>query len=301
MEACPVCRKAVPITSRDGQEFTVSCGRCGQYLIRKMAKFRLDSSSSNNSRLSAWLRRNAIEGRPSPVLTQENLEEVTSGIPQLGISGRTRELLSAIATLAPTPGSTYSIDPSNDVSLAWANNAAELSFHVEALISDGLLKPIVRYMDGICVVSITPVGWQAIEEGKQALITRAFVAMSFSKEMHDVWLKGLKPGIAAAGYEAHRVDSDPHIGRIDLKILGDIRQSRFVVADATEQKQGVYYEAGFAEALGKSVIWTVRADEITKVHFDTRQFAHVLWETPQELAAKLEGVIVGVLGRGRST
>ncbi|MDD9797634.1 MAG: hypothetical protein OXT03_00745, partial [Alphaproteobacteria bacterium] len=40
----------------------------------------------------------------------------------------------------------------------------------------------------------------------------------------------------------------------------------------------VYYEAGFAHGLNKQVIFTVREDCADHVHFDTRQFNHIIWE-----------------------
>lgn len=187
---------------------------------------------------------------------------------------------------------------SYDASLAWAENAEELGFHFKTLLNQRWLSTYEATMDYNYHAIVSAEGWRIVEAGGSVLPARAFVAMSFGKEMHEAWVEGLKPGIHQAGYMAHRVDSEPHLERIDLKILGDIRQSRFVVADVTQQKTGVYFEAGFALALGKSVVWTVREDELSKVHFDTRQFAHVVWKDPADLANQISGVIVGVIGRG---
>jgi len=116
--------------------------------------------------------------------------------------------------------------------------------------------------------------------------------------MLPTWIEGLRPGIEDAGYSAHRVDSEAHVHRIDQKIVADIRTSRFVVVDVTEQKQGAYFEAGLALGFGKTVVWTVREDELEKVHFDTRQFAHIVWTSHADLREKLRDVVVAVLGSG---
>lgn len=71
-----------------------------------------------------------------------------------------------------------------------------------------------------------------------------------------------------------------------------IETSKFVVVDVTEQKQGAYFEAGLALGFGKTVIWTVREDELQNVHFDTRQFAHIVWKDEAKLAQALRDVIV---------
>ena len=78
--------------------------------------------------------------------------------------------------------------------------------------------------------------------------------------------------------------------------------SRFLVADFTQgetgPRGGVYYEAGFAHGLNIQVIFTCRKDALEKVHFDTRQYPHIVWETPQELRDKLAKRISSVLGDG---
>ncbi|MBZ0167218.1 MAG: nucleoside 2-deoxyribosyltransferase, partial [Candidatus Omnitrophica bacterium] len=50
---------------------------------------------------------------------------------------------------------------------------------------------------------------------------------------------------------------------------------------------GVYFEAGFAYGLGIPVIWCCREDNIKKLHFDTRQYNHLLWSNAKELKNKL--------------
>ena len=63
---------------------------------------------------------------------------------------------------------------------------------------------------------------------------------------------------------------------------------------------GVYYEAGFAHGLGLQVIFTCRQDVIDKglIHFDTRQYNHIAWNTPEELRKRLADRIAGTIGDG---
>ena len=82
-----------------------------------------------------------------------------------------------------------------------------------------------------------------------------------------------------------------------MKIIAEIRQSRFLIADVTQQKAGVYYEAGFAHGLGIPVIWCVREDELNNVHFDTRQYNHILWNSEKDLREKLETFIIATIGK----
>ncbi len=58
---------------------------------------------------------------------------------------------------------------------------------------------------------------------------------------------------------------------------------------------GVYYEAGFAEGLGIPVIRTVRKDSLGELHFDTRQYNHIVYESQDELRVKLKNRIMATI------
>jgi hypothetical protein len=50
--------------------------------------------------------------------------------------------------------------------------------------------------------------------------------------------------------------------------------------------------------LALPVIWTCRKDDMPNIHFDTRQYNCIDWETPDELANRLLKRIEAVIGRG---
>ena len=132
--------------------------------------------------------------------------------------------------------------------------------------------------------------------------SQAFVAMWFDESMDEVWEEGFRPAIRDTGYEAVRIDRKEHLNKIDDEIIAEIRRARFLVADFTQgetgPRGGVYYEAGFAHGLNIPVIFTCRKDGLEKAHFDTRQYPHIVWETPEELRGALAKRISAVLGDG---
>jgi len=77
--------------------------------------------------------------------------------------------------------------------------------------------------------------------------------------------------------------------------MAEIRRSRFVVADYTGQRNGVYFEAGFGLGLGLVVIPT---DEVDNLHFDIKHLNTLPWNTPAELANDLTQRIRSVIGGG---
>jgi nucleoside 2-deoxyribosyltransferase len=126
--------------------------------------------------------------------------------------------------------------------------------------------------------------------------------MWFDPSLTDAYKKGIEQAVLGAGYKCLRIDQKEHIGKIDDEIIAEIRRSRFVVADFTSKRDmargGVYFEAGFAMGLGIPIIWTCKADCIDYVHFDTRQFNHITWTTPEDLRVKLLNRIGAVIGDG---
>ncbi len=131
--------------------------------------------------------------------------------------------------------------------------------------------------------------------------------MWFDASMNDVYEKGIEPAIKEAGYEPMRIDRKQHNNKIDDQIIDEIKYSRFLVADVTQDESGarggVYYEAGFAHGLkdcGRKieVIFTCRKDVIDEVHFNIRQYNHIIWETPEDLKERLVNRIAAVIGDG---
>jgi hypothetical protein len=105
-------------------------------------------------------------------------------------------------------------------------------------------------------------GWEAVEPLVGSVNGLGFVAMSFDKDLDEVYETGIRAAIEAdCGFQAHRMDRVHHDEQITVKMLVDIRRAEFMAADFTGHKSGVYFEAGFAAALDKKVIWTCRDGE----------------------------------------
>ena len=122
--------------------------------------------------------------------------------------------------------------------------------------------------------------------------------MWFSEEVTPLWTQVIEPAIRSSGYEPMRIDSKQHNGKIDDEIMASIRSARFVVADFTGNRGGVYYEAGFAHGLGLPVIFMCRQDD--ELHFDVRQYNCIFWKPDALLEAqeRVKNRILATLGQG---
>jgi hypothetical protein len=161
-------------------------------------------------------------------------------------------------------------------------------------------------------VRLATTGFEYLEEIETggAPTDQAFVAMWFNPAVEAIYDEAIAPAIEDAGYRPFRVDRKETLNKIDDEIIAEIRRSRFLVADFTchvfecgelthsEPRGGVYYEAGFAAGLNTPVIWTVRDDCIDYLHFDTRQYPHIVWSDAAGLREKLTNRIRANLGQG---
>ena len=92
---------------------------------------------------------------------------------------------------------------------------------------------------------------------------------------------GFKQAVADTGFELYRLDEKPQAGLIDDRLRVEIRNSRFLISDLTHDNSGAYWEAGYAEGLGKPVIYTCKKEKFDKdkSHFDTNHHLTVKWDT----------------------
>jgi len=125
----------------------------------------------------------------------------------------------------------------------------------------------------------------------------AFVAMWFDSQNDNAWGK-ISKAIRDCGYNPMRIDKKEHNNQIVPEILFEIRQSDFIVADLTGNRNGVYYEAGYAQALGKEVIvtWKKTDEEEDQPHFDVAQKNMIRWDSEDELYEALVKRIKATVG-----
>ncbi len=121
---------------------------------------------------------------------------------------------------------------------------------------------------------------------------KVFVAMWFDEKMNKA-RKHIEDAIIACGYEATFIDQKEHVNQIVPEIFYEIKKCKLLVADLTGHRGGVYYEAGYAEALDKNVILTCSADETP--HFDVAQKNTIFWKSPEDLQERLYKRIKAIL------
>ena len=118
----------------------------------------------------------------------------------------------------------------------------------------------------------------------------AFVLMPFSRSFDDAYRLAIKPACEDAGAYAERVDEQIFSGSILERIYNQISKADVVVADLSERNANVFYEVGYAHALGKTTVLLVRSAE--DIPFDLKHYPHIVYgDRLLDLKEKLEGTV----------
>lgn len=275
MEQCLICHANIEYSELGGST-EIICPRCTTYKVTSTAFAILrqkEFTPRQVSNISGWLRENA-----GHVINSDNLEKLEQ-IRTPSFFDRADKLLLNLEKKSSFAGEMLQNDDTW-LSMAWAINGQELSEILGFLESSGRLTSLAKTLGGGHTVKIAPEGWAHLDaiRNVNAQSKQGFVAMWFDEDMQPVYDKAISVGIENAGYKPHRVDLREHNEKIDDEIIAQIRKSRFMLADFTGHRGGVYYEAGYAKGLGLEVIWTCRKDHVDDLHFDIRQYNCILWE-----------------------
>ena len=271
---CPICQDGNADGRRDFSSgvMCVDCPRCGRYSITHEAEDdmqQIDRSMREVANAVGWLRQN--QGYQ---VREENWKTLYKMRPP-SFHERADILLQTMEKQTNYAGE-FVNRATVWIAASWSMNVEEMHELLRYLESCERIVPAAR--DAIDEYSVSckicPAGWARLEELKEVNPDshQCFVAMWFDQGMQNVYDDAIAIGIGDAGYSPHRVDLREHNGKIDDEIIAQIRRSRFVLADFTGHRGGVYFEAGFAKGLGLEVIWTCREDAISDLHFDIRQY-----------------------------
>ncbi|MDW5551485.1 nucleoside 2-deoxyribosyltransferase [Methanosarcina sp.] len=102
-----------------------------------------------------------------------------------------------------------------------------------------------------------------------------FVLMPFNEDFDDIYKLGIKETAKEVGSYAERVDEQIFTEGILERIFNQISKADVIVADMTGRNPNVFYEVGYAHALGKIVLLlTQKADDIP---FDLKHKQHIIY------------------------
>ena len=201
----------------------------------------------------------------------------------------------------------------NFVCSALGKSSLSYNFYLIRLVEDFQKKGLVSFYGEANNPSSLELTLDGLEYAENSLKIRSnsqqiFIAMPFGdeteKDHFDRVCDAIKSSIESNGLTPYRIDNDHHIDRIDSKILSEIQNSRAVIVDLSHSnkttkppfgetgddlKRGipnanVYFEAGYAYALGKPVFYVCNQKDFGDRAFDLATFNCLQYqETPEGL------------------
>lgn len=286
MEKCPICNASLTghpePTPRDAR--LIPCPNCGTYEISGSAEASLPKWQNEHqelvSRLSHRIWKMGGPGDP-PFVCSDHFDETEHSKP-ISIQEQADNLMLELDSATQSPGHQVQLL----VSSTWAGrigaaDSSNVRFIAESLIAQGLIEEVP--VDNGRAYRITFSGYQYLDELKrgQRDSRKAFFASQWGDpRLDDAFRNVISPAVQQTGFRLFRLDHEPKAGLIDDRMRVEIRTSRFLIADLTHDNSGAYWEAGFAEGLGKPVIFTCERSVFEKreTHFDTNHHLTVVWD-----------------------
>lgn len=316
-DKCPVCNSDVnkPQESRTHDMLLYSCLRCGDYWVEGLLPSTLPSLLKNDTQkiavLSHWIRtqhETVIKEsakdqahRKLIILDEELVNRILSQEPP----NPAEQADNIVRWLGSKPrGELIAVQPQNLLSIIGSATSEELRFVIDYLISAGLVHGHTHAVGGLTgSITLSFEGWQYYEELKRGAVDsrKAFMAMPYGvAELDKIVKETFKPAVEKTGFDlSPLIDRPQPAGLIDDRLRVEIQTSRFLIADLTHENAGAYWEAGYAEGLGKPVIYTCAKNKFDKEppHFDTNHHLTIIWqaEKPQEAAEELKATIRATL------
>ncbi|PKN76147.1 MAG: hypothetical protein CVU49_01920 [Candidatus Cloacimonetes bacterium HGW-Cloacimonetes-2] len=294
-DKCPICHRTnMEIHYYDGNaKYQVDCQYCGRYKVTswQLNTRLVDYYDLKNPDLDmSIVLRNLSEASTDEIeLTIENYDEIKSSV---RVPDDPLEILDILMQYCSRKASRFNVGisiPKHDIPLLYIHDDSELQ---AVLLMAADLEYIGPYTTGndSFTFFLYVKGWERISQlrKRHPESKQVFVAMKFGDpDLDNAYIEAIAPAVTECGYQAFRIDKKDHNGKICDRIVKEIKQSAFVIADFTGQRGGVYFEAGHALGLGIPVVWCCREDDFDNLHFDTRQYNHIKWSDPSDLKEKL--------------
>lgn len=312
MNPCPVCGESpcsfqVTPVVHPGKLY--SCRRCGQFILGGIFVDGLPASivtSHRRAALSHRLRAMQRNDGGFVLLNEDNLSTFHPDDPLPFPAEQADRMIMWIGNHQPSAAESAAVSVA--AMEAWIGatiipNSPGAGFGW--LMSQDKMKALVEQrgdQNGLVGLRLKMAGWERYEAIKRATIESrtAFMAMKFGDQELNRFVEDyLKPAVDRAGFELRLLSDKQPAGLIDDQMRVALRTSRFVIADLTHENKGAYWEAGFAEGLGRPVIYTCRKQEweTAKVHFDTNHLVTIVWDSadPDDAARRLTATIRATL------
>ncbi len=309
---CVVCKSAsCMLIGSAGLKSRYACDVCGRYdASTSVLEGKLDTqhdylTALQRAVLSHRIREANDAGRDPPLLTTYEIDDVIANGHLPSPAQQAVNIIRFIGDLiSPTGNPLEECPPSFHASVGSPNRDFALRI-TKQLRDAGYLQAIncghMQSPDELMEIDLTLAGWAEFEKERRGQTAGGygFIALKFNDDVLDPFVRDVvKPAISALGFELVDMRDAAEAGIIDNVMRARIRDASFVLVDLTHANEGAYWEAGYAEGLGKPVLCNRQVFEEKGTHFDTNHCTTVLWDpsTPEPFIEELKATLRRSLG-----
>ena len=315
LDNCPVCKSVLnEIKNANNHDFPFAydCPRCGKFIPNRRLESKLCRQNGKSEEEKRAIVSHAIrqmqkkDGNDCNVINAPLIDAILKQ--SLPTPFEQKDIFMRwIGDSIESGGDYIGVNEHSILAIIGAKTENEFNFALDHLSEDKLVKyskapPGMQVNMGNCGdITLSLAGWKYYEKLKRGAIDsrKAFMAMEYgNEELDKIVDKHFKPAVADTGFELIRLNDNPKDGSIDDRLRVEIRNSRFLISDLTHDNNGAYWEAGYAEGLGKPVIYTCKEEKFDKekTHFDTNHHLTVMWD-----AAKIGEAVESLKATIRAT
>lgn len=298
---CIICgRPSVSLQIENTSCTFFECPSCGKYAVTDVVIISSIEATSKE-KLAHLLVEHKLKKRSPFLLAHTNngylhnfiwkdYKELLNEYPKDALEILDRSLLN-LSRLVLHPSDKIHIDQ-GVTDLFFSKDANGVFYIIRQLAQQGFTTSISVIPNDLYIESN---GWAKIAELQkkpEGLLNQVFIAMWFHESVEKYFTFGIKKAVEdSIKYKVVKVDLVEHNNKICDQIIAELNKSKLVIADFTGDRGGVYFEAGYAQGMGIPVIWLVKEDWVDKLHFDTRQYNHIVYKDETELYKKLKARI----------
>lgn len=301
-DICTICNsQLIQSQASERDTYKVNCPRCGNYEItdEALTKFQKSELADKTLSISYWLRQHQTIDKKPIYIELKLMRSLLIPFAPPKPNEQANNLLFWIAENVNKPEGSTDLPLSYLIPVVGATNEKNVAYIAEYLREQGFINFKDFHYSAIndalaskeLKAQMTFKGWERYDEllrtSKDSSL--AFMAMKFGNDaLERIFRDVIIPAVKETGFDIRRLDQEKRAGLIDDKLRVEIRRSKFVVADLTDENRGAYWEAGYAEGLGIQVIYICEKEKFygLSTHFDTNHHLTVKWKDDPESLKK---------------
>ncbi len=294
MDICKICGNQAQSTGLDPLDVKVSidCSVCGRYILTDSFDPGNYEDKSKFYKVSSWIREQNDIFSHTSTIDLKKFDEI--------LEMKDKKIQEKFDLMMLHLGEYKNQQVSRKIyAQCWARSMDEFRKLFKRAIDYELIKGNTYIGGEVSFSDFTFEGIQYIEnlEEPNKSSKNIFVAFNFEEGLYKIFNTHVKETIEELGFNYVVVNQNTteHDKAISDEIIAKLKSSRIVIADFTNHRNSVYFEAGFAMGMKIPIIWTCQEGHTEDLSFDTRQYPHLVWKDGEDLKEQIMNRIKVIL------